>query len=556
MNDNQGGAGPVKGYRGVIVLGILCGGLITGGALIHRGLVPAPESANGARLFEQVLKLVEDNYIDSVAEPALYRSAIDGMLQELGDPHTAYLAPRRLDRLTETTTGNYPGLGLEVDARDDGITVVAPIPGGPAEAAGIRTGDRIIAVEGASTRSWTVEEAAKAIRGKPGTSVSITVERPGLALPLPFTLTRKEIHRQAIRRAVMLRDSVGYVAVDVFSEATASELESAIERLRARGARKLIFDLRDNPGGFLEQGVAVTDLFLDSTQKVVEMRGRTPDANHRFLDDKPQKWKGMPLVVLVNEGSASASEIVAGALQDHDRAAIIGRTTFGKGSAQNVVSLPSGGALKVTTALWFTPSGRSINRTDGPDRGRLTGVDGDLLGAVPEGEARPVFRTDAGRAVYGGGGIAPDLVVSASPVSATEIAFARALGTSAPKFRDAVTDYGLSLKAAGTITSPDFVVTSAMLDELWRRMQRRGIDMDRAVYDQASAAVTRVLERDIARYVFSPDAEFLRRARDDEAIRIATDIVAGARDQRDVLTRAEARARALHASAKPDSSAR
>jgi carboxyl-terminal processing protease len=545
----------MKGYRGVLVLGILAGAVITGGGLLHRGLTPAPASGGGPHLFDQVLELVEKNYIDSVPDSVLYRSAVEGMLEELGDPHTAYLAPRGLDRLTESTTGNYQGLGLEVDAREDGITVVAPLPGGPAEAAGIRTGDRIIAVEGVSTRSWTVEDASKAIRGKPGTHVSITVERPGVGVALPFTLTRKEIHRQAIRRAVLLNDSVGYVAVGVFSEATASELESAIERLRKDGARKLILDLRDNPGGFLEQGVAVTDLFLDSAQKVVEMRGRMRDANHQFLDRAPQRWKGMPLAVLVNGGSASASEIVAGALQDHDRAAIIGRTTFGKGSAQNVLPLASGGALKLTTALWYTPSGRSINRMADTDR-ESSPAGANLLAPVDERDTRPVFRTDAGRKVYGGGGIAPDVIVNTAPVSESEVALARALGKSAPKFRDAVTDYVLSLKAGGTIRSTEFVVTSAMLDELWRRMQTRGVDIDRAVYDRAAPTVSRLLELEIARYVFSPDAEFLRRARDDEMIRIATEIIAGARDQRDALARAEARARALHAStSRSDSSA-
>jgi carboxyl-terminal processing protease len=547
----------MKGYRGVLVLGILCGGLITGGALLHRGFVPARPAVGGAQLFEQVLKLVANNYIDSVSASDLYRRAVDGMLEELGDPHTAYLAPRRLERLAESTTGNYPGLGLEVDARSEGITVVAPIPGGPAEAAGIRTGDRIIAVEGASTRSWTVEEAARAVRGKPGTSVSITVERPGVATALPFTITRKEIHRQAIRRAVVLQDSVGYVAVGVFSGETATELETAVERLRSNGATRLILDLRDNPGGYLAEGVAVTDLFLDSAQKVVEMRGRTRETNRQFLDRKPQRWAGMPLVVLVNGGSASASEIVAGALQDHDRAAIVGRTTFGKGSAQNVLRLEGGGALKVTTALWYTPSGRSINRADDPDQ-QLTsaGLDGPLLGSIRERDDSPVFTTDAGRKVYGGGGITPDVVVGPSPISESEVALARALGTDTPKFRDAVVDYGLSLKGAGTITSPDFVVTQPMLDELWRRMERRNIEIDRAVYDRAAPIVRRVLEREIARYVFSPEVEFLRRARDDEAIRIATEIVAGARDYRDVVRRAEARARALVASARPDTAAR
>ena len=532
----------MKGYRGILVLVILGAGLLSGGALLRRGLVAAPPPIGGARLFEQVVQLVQEKYIDSVSTPQLYRAAVDGMLRELGDPHTAYLAPRRFERVTESTTGNYGGLGIEVDAREEGITVVAPLPGGPAEAAGIVTGDRITAVEGASTRGWTVDEASRALRGTPGTKVSIVVERPGVAVPLTFTLTRREVHRQAIRRAVMLQGDIGYVDVDVFSEATARELELAVERIRAQGATKLVLDLRNNPGGLLEQGVAVTDLFLDSAQKVVEMRGRAPQSNVEFHDREPQRWKSMPVVVLVNEGSASAAEIVAGALQDHDRAALIGRSTFGKGSAQHVVPLPSGGALKVTTALWYTPAGRSINRAS-DDEAPGTVQEDDLLGPVPEGRERPEFRTTGGRVVHGGGGIAPDLEIAGASVAEEEIALARALGANAPRFRDALTDYGLALKAARTLGSPDFVVTDEMLEELWRRMQRRGITIDRAVYDEARPTVSRLLGSEITRYVFGPDAEFLRSSREDPAIRAALDVLGGARSQADVLARAEARAK-------------
>jgi len=223
----------MKRYRGILVLVILGIALISGGALVRRGLVAASPVTDGARLFEQVAQLVQEKYIDSVSTEELYRSAVDGMLRELGDPHTSYLAPRRLDRLTESTTGNYGGLGIEVDAREEGITVVAPLPGGPAEAAGIVTGDRITAVEGASTRGWTVDEASRALRGTPGTKISITVERPGVAVPLPFTLTRREVHRQAIRRAVILQNDIGYVDVDIFSGATAAELERAKNQVRA-----------------------------------------------------------------------------------------------------------------------------------------------------------------------------------------------------------------------------------------------------------------------------------------------------------------------------------
>ena len=536
----------MKGFRSIVVLVILGAALLFGGVLMRRGLVAAPPVANGGRLFEQVVELVRDKYIDTVSTAQIYQAAVNGMLRELGDPHTAYLAPQRLERLTESTTGNYGGLGVEVEARAEGITIVAPLPGGPAEAAGIVTGDRIVAVEGKSSRGWTVEEASRALRGTPGSKVSIVIERPGVAEPIPFTLTRRVVHRQALRRAVILQNDIGYVDVDVFSEATAAELERGIEQLRSQGVTRLVLDLRRNPGGLLEQGVAVTDLFLDSTLKVVEMRGRTPQANAEFHDRAPQRWKSMPVVVLVDEASASASEIVAGALQDHDRAAIIGRTTYGKGSAQNLVQLPTGGALKVTTALWYTPSGRSINRVSGDEPEAAEILDDPAL-PLPEGRERPEFRTTSGRIVYGGGGIAPDLVIAGATVADEELALARALGAQAPKFRDALTDYGLSLKGSRAVTSPDFAVTDAMVEDLWKRMVRGGVTVDRQVYDRARPTIERLLATEITRFVFGPDAEFLRSSRDDRAIRAAIEIMNGARDQREVLKRTEDRARQLAA---------
>jgi carboxyl-terminal processing protease len=531
----------MKWYRGVVLPALIVAALVTGGGLMHRGLVPPERPSDPARLLEQVMQHVRDNYIDTISTDRIYRLAVDGMLRELGDPHTSYLAPRRLAGLTETTTGNYGGLGIEIDVRDGGITVIAPLPNSPAEEVGIATGDRIVEVNGLTTRGMSPDEMLAALRGRPGTSVSVTVERPGVGTPLPFSLVRREIHRQAIRRAVMLRDGVGYVDVDAFSQATDTELAAAIERLRARGATRLLLDLRSNPGGLLEQGVAVADLFLDRGQKLVEMRGRIAQANKQFVDQAPQRWADMPIVVLVNEGSASASEIVAGALQDHDRAAIVGRPTFGKGSAQTVVTLESGGALKVTTGLWYTPAGRSINRGLGADAPAGTG---GLLAPVAEGSERPVFRTDAGREVYGGGGIAPDLVVDLPPVTSAERELQRALGPQGQQFRAAITDYGLALKASGSISSPDFVVTRPMRDELWRRLRQRGVEIERADYDSASTVVSRLLAYEIARYVFGPDAGFLRAAADDPFIQLGTDLAAGARTPADVLARASVRGRA------------
>ena len=245
------------------------------------------------------------------------------------------------------------------------------------------------------------------------------------------------------------------------------------------------------------------------------------------------------MVVLVNDGSASASEIVAGALQDHDRAAIVGERTFGKGSAQSLVSLPTGGALKVTTALWFTPLGRSINKSVGEEADPTL----DLFAPMPEGRAPVTFETKGGRTIEGGGGIVPDVEVRRVASPAIELAFRRALGRDQARYSDALTEYAIELRGSRSIASADFTVTAAMLDELWARMRRREIGMSREAYDRSSAIVSRHLGNTIARYVFGPDAEFLRNSRHDEAILTAIELTDRVTAQAEVFARADARKR-------------
>jgi carboxyl-terminal processing protease len=331
----------------------------------------------------------------------------------------------------------------------------------------------------------------------------------------------------------------------VFSEHTASELAEEISRMRKRGARSLILDLRRNPGGLLEQGVAVSDLFLNPGQQIVSMRGRAYGATRDFADEDRQSWPDMPLVVLVDEGSASASEIVAGALQDHDRALILGETTFGKGSAQSVFAMPEGGALKLTTARWFTPAGRSIQkqrRTGDEDEEEVAvpeGAEPHIAGEVPLSE-RETYRTDAGRIIYGGGGITPDLFVSDDPGDA-ELLLQRALGDDVPRFRDALTAYALSLRAARSVTSPDFRVTPAMLDDFYVELVRRNIDLDRVEFEAARETISRFLTYEIARYVFGVQTELRRRLEEDRVVRNARELLNGATTQTTVLERAAAR---------------
>ena len=517
--------------RGMLAGVVLSCALVSGGWLVKRGLVGATApSGDTARMFSQVYQRISRDYVDTLSDSALYLRAAEGLVSELNDPHSAFLSPALLARLSERTSGRYAGVGAQIDVRDGWITIVAPLPGGPALEAGIRTGDRMVKVDGKPIHELSVEEAQKLLRGPPGTTVGVTIERPGLAAPLEFTLKRREIKVRSVQHAAMLSDSIGYVDLDVFSQESAADLKRAIDSLQALGMKSLIFDLRSDPGGLLDQGVAVADLFLNPGQAIVSMRGRTADASRSFADRAAQVWPTLPIAILVDSLSASASEIVAGALQDHDRALLLGRTTYGKGSAQNVFPVPGGGAVKLTTALWYTPSGRSINRKirESPD-----GAPADTT------KPRPVFHTDDGRKVLGGGGITPDVVLPEPGIVAADTALGHALGKQIPKFSDALTDYALALKVSGTIKSPDFVVTPEMRAELLRRMRARGVTVDSATYERAGAFVDRQLGYEIARYVFGTEAEFARRLKVDEAVLRASKLMRGVTSQRELLERAK-----------------
>ncbi len=519
--------------RTVIVAGTLLAALVTGGWLLQRGARTGAYTAfEGAQLFENVFNRVQNEYVEPVSDSALYRKSVDGMLYELRDPYSTFLPPDRFARLNETTSGNYGGLGVEVDVRDGWLIVVGALTGSPAERAGLQPGDRISEIGGKQTKGWTNEEAWKVLRGRPGTTVVLKIERPGLSSPIELRLQRTTIHQSAVRRTSLLGEGVGYIDLKAFSDSTAKELNRAISNLLAGGMKTLVLDLRSNPGGLLNQGVRVSDVFLNPGQKIVSMRGRLADSNRDYADSAKQRWPDLPLLVLVDGRSASAAEIVAGALQDHDRAVIIGMPTYGKGSAQSVISFGPEGGLRITTARWFTPAGRSIARK----------LPADDETDDPLSTTRERFKTDGGRTVYGGGGITPDVFAGDSTTPVVEGNFIRALGADAGRFRDAVTDYALYLKANGGVASPSFTVTPAMREEVWQRMKARGIDIPRSVYDEAEPLVSRVMAFDIARYVFGGEAEFRRRASVDKPLQKALELSRGARTERDLLRKVTAMA--------------
>jgi carboxyl-terminal processing protease len=484
-------------------------------------------------MFNQVLQHVSRDFVDTLADSAIYTRAAEGLLGELGDPHSAYLSPKLYKSLTERTEGKYAGIGANVDVRDAWPTVVQPLAGGPAQAAGIQAGDRITEVDGQPMHGKTNEEFQKMLRGAPGSVVRVTIERPGVATSLKFALTRREIHVGSVQHPTLLAEGIGYVALTIFSDSSLVDLRRAIDSLRGVGMKTLIFDLRNNPGGLVAQGVGVSDLFLDAHERIVTIRGRTADATQTFSDAAAQPWPNLPIVILVDSNTASAAEIVAGALQDHDRAVLLGTTTYGKGSAQNIFPLTGGGAAKLTTALWYTPSGRSINK-----RRNTSDDDDDPLAAPTVEKPRPRFKTDDGRTVLGGGGITPDVTYHPSPRPASDTVFQRALGKQIPQFSDALTDYALAIKTSHAVTQPDFTVTPEMRAELLRRMRARGITIDDATYAAASSLIDRVLGYEIARYVFGEQAVFMRRLRDDAVMAKAQAFARGATTQKELVDRA------------------
>ena len=318
------------------------------------------ESAYGKlKVLADVFSIVERNYVEPVKANNLINGAINGMLETL-DPHSNYMAPEMYKEMQTETRGSFGGIGFEITIRDKVLTVVAPIEDTPASRAGIQSGDMILRIDGKSTKDMTLMDAVKLMRGPQGTPVTITVMRQGFTEPKDFTLTRAIIPIRSVRFKT-LETGYGYIKVAQFIERTFPDLESALSKIESqeKPLKGLILDLRNNPGGLLEQAVKVADLFLDSGM-IVYTEGRVEGQKMKFFVQKKEKTREFPMIVLVNGGSASASEIVAGALQDHGRAVILGSQTFGKGSVQTIIPLEDGSALRLTTARYFTPNGRSI----------------------------------------------------------------------------------------------------------------------------------------------------------------------------------------------------
>lgn len=457
------------------------------------------------RLFQNVYETIRRHAVDSLAPGDLYELAAEGVLAGLEDDYAELLQGDATRQLAEQTTGNYFGVGLRLDQRGGGATVVVALPNSPAEQAGLRTGDQLLRIDGTPVMRRTTAR----LRGEAGTAVRLQVRRPGAPQPFEVTLVRQAVHRPSVVAVTLLDSGVAYVAVNPITERSAEELQTTLDSLQPLGMTRLVLDLRGNPGGVLEQGVSMADLFLAGGQEIVAVRGRTPEVNRTYVASGQDRYRNLPMAILINEGTASAAEIVAGALQDHDRALVIGQPSYGKGVVQSVFPLGDSAALRLTTGRWYTPSGRTI-QAPSPDGGSRT------TGFVPLGDtaisARPLFRTDQGREVRGGGGIVPDLVVGQdNALQDAERRFLRDLGDRYAGYRKALTGLALELRAEGVRFGEDVVVTPALRDRLVSRLRDEGIVLSTREVEILRGLLDRALGNEIARYVIGREAEVRRR---------------------------------------------
>jgi carboxyl-terminal processing protease len=499
-------------FKRTVVAPLMMGAVavVSGGWLLQQDVGSQQSVFQRARLFDEVINFVQARYVEPHTEADLYKKAVEGLLTELGDPHTTFMTAEQYADLHRTTTGEYGGLGIQISSRDGWVTAVSILPGTPAERQGMRVGDRFLEIDGKSVEGWTDDQAVKELRGPKGTPVQLKVQRVGVEEPITFTITRAEIHVRSVPYSYMVAPGVGYANLIVFSQTSTQELRTAIDSLRAQGARSLVLDLRGNPGGLLDEGVSISDLFLPRGDAVVETRARDPRESETYRATTPETYEGLKVAVLVDAYSASAAEIVAGALQDHDRAVVLGTTTYGKGSVQSLFPLSGGNFLKMTTAKWYTPVGRSIQKdVKEGDQTAAAAADPAVMGAdgtpVEQDTTKRVpYRTDSGRTVFGGGGIVPDLIVRQDTATEAEKEFFRAASRQAAKFQDALFGYAVAYERAHPELRPDFAVTPQMRREFYDRLRANGVEVTLEQFQGAQRFIDVQLIDEIARSKFGP----------------------------------------------------
>ncbi|HEX6083260.1 MAG TPA: S41 family peptidase [Thermoanaerobaculia bacterium] len=470
------------------------------------------------REYTDLLNAVTANAPEDTGSDKFVYASIDGMLRAL-DPHTSFLEPKEYSDMQDRQKGTFYGLGILVTKRNDQVTVITPLEGTPAARLGIRAGDVISEVEGVNTDDLSLDEVVKRLKGPKGTTVSIKIKRIGMKEPIPLTITRAAIPTNSISNVLMLQPGVGYIRIKDFTSTTVRELDEAIEKLEGQGMQKLVLDLRMNPGGLLDAAVGVSDHFLDKGQMIVYTKGRTADSMQEYTAPGKHEKFDLPLVVLVNRGSASASEIVAGAVQDHDRGMVVGETTWGKGLVQSVYTLQYGAGLALTTSKYYTPAGRNIQRDYTSVYDYYMADETENGPEVPLAQ-REKFTTATGRTVYGGGGITPDVIVKQPQLSRT---------TQLLEVRSAIFNYAVEYASKHPDLTKDVLITPAIVEDFVRHAVAAEIAPETEIRETLTKPedrkyIERALKAEIVAAKYGFDASYPYRLQGDAQVEKALQI--------------------------------
>ena len=513
--------GPSAKARWGGLIAILILSIISGGWLLRRKAAPEGTVYQQARLFENVVGSIHNHYIDSIAEGELYQTAAKALVASLHDPYAELLSKESYRQYQRQMSGT------EVDVGSTGDFGTGSARGG------FGPGDVILSIDGKSTLGWSARKLEEALAGGTGTTVTVVVRPWGSNTPVIRRLTRTVVHVPATSQGTMLGRGIGYIELRRISDGAAAELRAAVDRLVDDGMTALVLDLRGDPGGLINEGVRVASLFLQPGDTVAISQGRSSDHSKVYLAGQSGNWNELRLALLVNHGTASSAELIAGALQDHDRAVILGTPTFGKGVLQTTYPLGEEVALKLTTARWFTPSGRTVQRPRADGEGAV----GNRTPAL----APRLYQSAGGRPIPDASGILPDLTVRGVPRSDAERVFLATLGEDVGLFRSVLEDYAAELrKDPRSPKFESFRVSEEMRSQVYDRLQQIGLELPRSTFDNAAGYIDEQLGYEMARSLFGPAAEARRRAYSDRQMLTAVRLLRRAKTQEDALAIAAA----------------